>query len=474
MTNLSSLLAPVLVLWAIVPSVDATGALAAEVVFSDDFNGNALDTSIWTPRVGANNGWASGELQIYTDSTDNLSVMNNEYLAITVRPAEASPDGTPNFSSARIDTADSMHIRYGTIQARIQNPDTKEGLHTSFWTLGVNGGDSWPTNGQINILDMGQGKAIDEGLANKRVSSGVVYSDNGAIVTNSGWINCEDVTTGYYLYTVDWTPEAITTYIDDTMVWTKAIDSVSCPKCQAFHQAHYLILNIAVGGGFTSSPGGDASLFGCAATSEGIVGCGENLRGPEDITAPLPATMKVDYVRVYNNGYTELTMVDRTGSSGGSVPATSPVMIDQDTGERPTTPTVPTTEATETQPTPPVSSDIFVTPVASPPVTASTPVAATTPVVTTPVAVTMPIATTPVVAPPVVATPVVATPVVAVVPTPVVVSTPVAVPTPVTVSTPVVAPVCVCLLWPCNLPVLSLVSHVTVPRIMAVCFGSLL
>ena len=61
-------------------------------------------------------GFGNGELQTYT--TENVRV-NADNLEITARRDE---DGV-TLTSARVDTAGKVELQYGTIMARIKNPD---------------------------------------------------------------------------------------------------------------------------------------------------------------------------------------------------------------------------------------------------------------------------------------------------------------------------------------------------------------
>ena len=81
---------------------------------------------------------------------------------------------------------------------------------------------------------------------------------------------------------MEWTPARITTYVDDLLIGSFPIDSDSCADCSEFHRPHFLLLNMAVGGNYTGR------------------------LAPDEITARLPAEMHVDYVRILDNGHTEL------------------------------------------------------------------------------------------------------------------------------------------------------------------------
>jgi hypothetical protein len=77
----------------------------------------------------------------------------------------------------------------------------------------------------------------------------------------------------------------VATYLDGERIWAFNIQPDSCTDCTEFHEPHFAILNVAVGGTYTG------------------------LLGSDQITAGLPAEMLVDYIRIYNNGFTEVNGV---------------------------------------------------------------------------------------------------------------------------------------------------------------------
>src|SRR3546814_12714950 len=77
---------------------------------------------------------------------------------------------------------------------------------------------------------------------------------------------------GFHRYRVDWTPAGIRGYIDDAQVFAFANEG-SGPGAWPFDRRFHLLLNLAVGGDWGGKLGVDADAF--------------------------PASMQVDYVRVY-------------------------------------------------------------------------------------------------------------------------------------------------------------------------------
>ena len=202
-------------------------------------------TSIWSYDLGAS-GWGNNELQEYTSSYQNARVEDGN-LVITVI------DGANGFTSARIRTEDKLTFKYGKIEARIKMPDLADGLWPAFWTLGNNFSQvGWPFCGELDIMEMGSGASIAAGTINRRVLSTAHWDNDGAYASYGRFLDvASDLDDGFHIYSMDWTPETVTTYIDDRLIWTIRIKEDTCASCTEFHQPHFVILNVAVGGNFT-------------------------------------------------------------------------------------------------------------------------------------------------------------------------------------------------------------------------------
>jgi beta-glucanase (GH16 family) len=249
----------------------------AQLIWSDEFDtGTQPDTSIWSYDLGAS-GWGNNELQEYTSSYQNARVEDGN-LVITVL------DGANGFTSARIRTEDKLTFKYGRIEARIKMPDLADGLWPAFWTLGNNFSQvGWPFCGELDIMEMGNSAAIAAGTINRRVSSTAHWDNDGAYASYGLFVDVDsDLDDGFHIYSMDWNPDTIRTYIDGRLIWTIRINEDSCTSCTEFHQPHFVILNVAVGGNFTG------------------------LLSEDQITAATPAEMVVDYVRISDNGFTEM------------------------------------------------------------------------------------------------------------------------------------------------------------------------
>ena len=258
----------------------AGGAEAQTLVWSEEFNYTAAPSNdVWSYDTG-DWGWGNAELQNYTSDPANVRVDGSNLVITAVRSGN-------NFTSARIKTLDKLTFKYGTVEARIQVPDLANGLWPAFWTLGNNFPNAgWPDCGEMDIMEMGIGGAINDGVVNRRLGSHFHWDDGG--YQNYGLTKDmpSDIDGTFVTYRMEWTPTSITTYINGQWIVTMNTDSI--PE---FNQQHFFILNLAVGGTYTGIY--DAS----------------------GITAPMPAEYKVDWIRIYDEGDTVL---------GGSSTVTPP------------------------------------------------------------------------------------------------------------------------------------------------------
>jgi beta-glucanase (GH16 family) len=128
------------------------------------------------------------------------------------------------------------------------------------------------------------------------------WEDNDVQAVYALWRDfAEGLNNDFYTYKLDWTPTRMVTYVDDQMIWQ---------ICITFEEGlsrdpQFLLFNLAMGGlfitptvgsGLSSSSAGGSSSAGYGECSSG--GCGE--ARTEVTAAPLPATMLVFWVRIYD------------------------------------------------------------------------------------------------------------------------------------------------------------------------------
>jgi beta-glucanase (GH16 family) len=256
---------------------DASGESAIPgwtLTWSDEFNGpdgSAVDPSHWVHDIGGT-GWGNDELEYYTGGTEN-AVVEGGYLVITATTAGASAytcsyptSGPCEYTSARLLTQNEFSQEYGRFEARIQIPEG-QGLWPAFWMLGADIATSpWPACGEIDIMEnIGKEPAINHGSLHAPGFPGAGLTGAYTLATGS-------LGDAFHTYTVEWEPTAIRFYVDDQLYETQTSSDTPAGGTWEFDHAFFILLNVAVGGTFPGSP---------------------------DSTTTFPQTMKVDWVRVY-------------------------------------------------------------------------------------------------------------------------------------------------------------------------------
>jgi len=231
--------------------------------WSDEFNdaGLALAKN-WSYDVGGK-GWGNNELQYYTDAdTSNAKVIKGN---LNITALKAAKDKN-EYTSARLVTKNRFDFKYGRVEVRAMLPKGR-GLWPAIWALPTEWKyGNWPKSGEIDIMEhVGYEPDSIYGTVHTEKFNHTINTQVGKALK----INPYD---GYHVYAVEWFKDKIDFFIDDQKYLTfknNGKGSAYWPFDQNFH----IILNMAVGGNWGGKKGVDDSIF--------------------------PATMKVDYVRVY-------------------------------------------------------------------------------------------------------------------------------------------------------------------------------
>ncbi|MCX6334830.1 MAG: glycoside hydrolase family 16 protein [Bacteroidia bacterium] len=186
-----------------------------ELTFSDEFEGDKLDTKTWLTnyfwgdKLLKDNYTVGKDLQAYTEK-ENFEVRNS-LLKIITKPQKKegkvwSPDGfmTKEFAytSGIVNTGKSFRQKYGTFSAKIKlgNPAAK----SAFWML------SDKITPHINVCRTANGKVISDFFATpeKRAKGSI-----GGKYAND-----------FYIFTLEWTADKLVWKINDTEVLTQTND----------------------------------------------------------------------------------------------------------------------------------------------------------------------------------------------------------------------------------------------------------
>ena len=246
-----------------------------QLVWQDEFDGNygyapnengvprtELNPDYWTHEVKSA-GWVNHELQNYVNHKTPEGKLVTELRNGKLRITALKENG--KVYSGRVYAKVKEGWRYGYIEASIKLPKGK-GTWPAFWMMPVNF-RSWPADGEIDIME-------EVGYHPDYVSSSLhanahVHS-NGTQVTHE--MKCAGAEGEFHTYAMLWTAKNITTYVDGQVQLSydnRGLGRDDWPYDDPF----YVIFNLAWGGDWGGAQGVDESA--------------------------LPATMEVDYIRVF-------------------------------------------------------------------------------------------------------------------------------------------------------------------------------
>jgi len=241
----------------------------SKLVWSDEFDYKGLpDSSKWSYDKGMgcpdNCGWGNNELQFYSwNRPENARVSDGK---LTIEARKEKFEGAA-YTSARLVSKNKGDWKYGRFDVKAKLP-AGTGMWPAIWMLPTKweyGG--WPHSGEIDIME-NVGYLPDSIFGTVHTGS---Y--NGMLGTQkSKGLSLDDLSKAFHVYSVEWTAETISFFIDEKKYHVFNNDhkgSEGWPFDKDFH----LLLNIAVGGNWGGKFGVDDKIF--------------------------PQKMEIDYVRVY-------------------------------------------------------------------------------------------------------------------------------------------------------------------------------
>jgi beta-glucanase (GH16 family) len=290
-------------------------------VFSDDFTaaaGTGVNSANWLYDLGIGypggaTNWGTGEIETMTSSTANVYHDGAGHLAI--KPIR---DAGGNWTSGRIETQRTdLAAPVGgiiRIESSLQQPNVNTangaGYWPAFWTLGAAarpvGATNWPSIGEWDVMENINGRPSVFSTLHCGTASGGPCNETTGL--GSGEHACPGCNSGFHTYAVEYdrsvSPEQMRFYLDGAVYHTVTATQVGAATWAAATQhGMFVILNVAIGGGFPAAFGGGPN----AATISGV-------------------PMLVDYVAAYTK-------------SGSGTPTPTPTATTTPTA----TPTTPST-----------------------------------------------------------------------------------------------------------------------------------
>lgn len=241
------------------------------LTWSDEFDGSALNSSVWTPQEGdgcdlGQNlcGWGNAEPQYYLGQ--NAEVSDGMLKIIAKRETVEGKE----FTSARIRTFGNVELdltKDTLIEARIKVPGGGKGIWPAFWLM-PSPEVLWPSGGEIDIMEfIGREPYFGQGY----IHYGVQYGDKSDLGGPMRFP--EPLYEDFHVFSILKTTNRIAWMIDGHEFQSYTPDDIQPKYTWPFENTYYIILNVATGG-FWPGYADDATVF--------------------------PTQMEVDYVRVYD------------------------------------------------------------------------------------------------------------------------------------------------------------------------------
>ncbi|WP_258104082.1 glycoside hydrolase family 16 protein [Marinoscillum sp. MHG1-6] len=238
-------------------------------VWADEFDYAGLpDSTKWSYDVGDgcpdNCGWGNNELEYYTEARPKNARVEDGKLIIQLHKESF---GSREYTSARLTTKGKGDWKYGRFEIRAKLPS---GLGTwpALWMLPTDwkyGG--WPESGEIDIIEK-VGYSPDTVVAAAHTGA----YNHGIGTHKNAYHKVADNDEAFHTYVLEWEEDEYRVYTDDELFFTFRNENKTTSEWP-FNQRFHLLLNIAFGGNWGGKMGID--------------------------DASLPATMEIDYVRVF-------------------------------------------------------------------------------------------------------------------------------------------------------------------------------
>ena len=245
-----------------------------KLTWSDEFDGPAgtlPDGAKWVTETGGQ-GWGNQEREYYTARAQNAALDGGGRLVITARAESLDSSyhcwyGPCLYTSARLKTQGRFEQAYGRFEARIRIP-RGQGIWPAFWMLGSDIEQvGWPRCGEIDVMEnIGREPGVVHGTTH-----GPGYSGAGGIGAPDS-LASGSFADDYHVFAVEWAPGEIRWLVDQKEYRKITPANLPSGTTWVFDHPFFLLLNVAVGGGWPHDP---------------------------DASTSFPQQMLVDYVRVY-------------------------------------------------------------------------------------------------------------------------------------------------------------------------------
>jgi beta-glucanase (GH16 family) len=237
------------------------GPAGWSLVFADEFDsGGAPDPAKWGHELGY---IRNNEKQYYTSRTENVRIEGGNLI---IEGRKEAYQGYA-YTSASINTRGRFELLYGRVEVRAKLP-AGTGAWPAVWMLGTNISQAgWPACGEIDIME---NVGFDPLRIHASVHTSAYNHTNGT--QKSANTSIASPSDEFHVYAMEWFADRIDVFVDGQKFFTFRNEGTGA-RAWPFDKPHYLLVNLAVGGGWGGQKGIDDSR--------------------------LPYRYLVDYVRIY-------------------------------------------------------------------------------------------------------------------------------------------------------------------------------
>ncbi|MEU8040369.1 family 16 glycosylhydrolase [Streptosporangium sp. NPDC049078] len=247
------------------PTATSTNPPGWKLVWSDEFDGTALDTKKWNPKDSS----VDYDRACITSRPENQFVRDGNLTVRALKEDWKCAGTTRHYTTAYLDTKGKASFAYGRFEVRAKSPNgptNSTGLWPAFWMRPDDGG-----NGEIDVTE------LPGGAKYYKAATAAIFRDYTPTKSDfrytfpSGYPG-----DGFHTYTTEWEPGVIRWYIDGKEIWRREGNTPAWLKetfgsDASYKRKFHLRINFQVGGWL----------------------------GDPDASTTFPADFKVDYVRVW-------------------------------------------------------------------------------------------------------------------------------------------------------------------------------
>jgi len=221
-----------------------------KLVWSDEFDGTTVNTNKWGVHDWIS-GYDIGGYLGFGDAAYHSTMVSQSNGLLNIR-TEKTPYSNKQYQTGGVATWNKYTFKYGLVKIRAQLPQMTQGFWPGLWFIAEDSGRN--ARYEVDLME-----AVN--LPNKIYFN---YHDNVHDTNPNSSYSGPDFSAAMHDYEMEWLPDRLIIRIDGIEYLNVTSNVPDMPM--------YLIINTALGGSWPGTP---------------------------DSTTILPATMKIDYVRIY-------------------------------------------------------------------------------------------------------------------------------------------------------------------------------